>query len=183
MPPPISPGNPSVLDERTPIGDSRHDRNVQDSRSHGGCLERVKNCLALKSTLVLCLIIITLTFVSGMALLGADLHWGGLGLVCVALLVFVALCLLPLKRKGAVTPQPRNSAGGVSVRLRSEPLPVSMCAHLHMRSANMNVVPYPLEEVTIVDISKMYPPPFAPPPYQEKVPDSYRKAQQLLIGP
>ncbi|CAN7946574.1 unnamed protein product [Ixodes hexagonus] len=183
MPPPSSPENRYVLGETTPLGDSGPRRNVDEGRSRVGFLERAKDCLALKSTLVFCLGVVTLTFVSGMALLGADLHWAGLGLVCTSLLVFVALCLLPLNKRGAVLSQHQRSPGRVSLRLRTEPLPISMCAHLHMRTVNINVVPYPLEEVTVVDISRLYPPPFPPPPYQEKAPGSAGKSQVLHAGP
>lgn len=183
MPPANRPGNRDLLGERTPLEDSGSRRNVEEGGYNGGCFERAKDCLVPKNTLVFCLGIVTLTFVSGMALLGADLPWSGLALVCTALLVFLALCLLPLSKRGGATPQRPRGPDRLSVRLRSEPLPVSMCAHLHMRTINMNVVPYPLEEVTMVDIGRMYPPPFPPPLYQEKVPDTAGKTQPLLRGP
>ncbi|XP_077501743.1 uncharacterized protein LOC144112803 [Amblyomma americanum] len=109
--------------------------------------------------------VVALVFVAGMALLASGLHWWGLCLLGAALLLLVSLCLLP----ATAGRQPEAAP------LAGEPVPVSMCAHLQLRTISGNAVPYLLEEVTLADVSRMYPPPFPPPPYQAKATDPRKK--------
>lgn len=109
----------------------------------------------------LCIAVMALVFVAGMALLASGLHWWGLCLLGAGLLLLVSLCLLPAT--AGREPEAAPLAG--------EPVPVSICAHLQLRTISGNAVPYLLEEVTLADVSRMYPPPFPPPPYQDKATD------------
>ncbi|XP_075532651.1 uncharacterized protein LOC142565923 [Dermacentor variabilis] len=120
----------------------------------------------------LCFSVVTLVFVAGMALLASGLHWWGLCLVGAALLLLVSLCLLPGGR-GQRPLDHHGSLQGRRVAFAGEPVPVSTCAHL--RTISGNVVPYLLEEMTLADVSRMYPPPFPPPPYQAKATDARKQ--------
>lgn len=155
-------GTRHALAELTPLNNSRSDPNSVGPRE--GCLQRLRGFLALKTTMASFLAVLALVFIAGMALLGVDLHWGGLGLVSSALLVLVVLCLIPVNNSWA---SPQGGLGRLATTLPSEPLPVSMCAHLQLKSTSADVVPYPLQEFTLADVSRMYPPPFPPPPYQD----------------
>lgn len=123
-----------------------------------------------RASAALCFSVVALVFVAGMALLASGLHWWGLCLVGAALLLLVSLCLLPAGR-GEQTLDRRSSLGR-RVAFAGEPVPVSTCAHLQLRTISGNAVPYLLEEVTLADVSRMYPPPFPPPPYQDKATDA-----------
>lgn len=120
----------------------------------------------------LCFSVVALVFVAGMALLASGLHWWGLCLVGAALLLLVSLCLLPVGR-GQRPLDHHGSLQGRRVAFAGEPVPVSTCAHL--RTISGNVVPYLLEEMTLADVRRMYPPPFPPPPYQAKATDARKQ--------
>lgn len=126
-----------------------------------------------RTSAALCFSLVALVFVAGMALLASGLHWWGLCLVGAALLLLVSLCLLPSGR--GEQPLDRRSSLGRRVAFAGEPVPVPTCAHLQLRTISGNAVPYLLEEVTLADVSRMYPPPFPPPPYQDKAADARKQ--------
>lgn len=134
-----------------------------------------RRLLTHKASAALCFALVALVFVTGMALLATGLHWWGLCLVCTSLLLLVSVCLLPAGGRAPQSQDRRRPLGRQCVMFPGEPIPVSVCPHLQLRTLSGNAVPYLLEEVTLADISRMYPPPFPPPPYQSKVTDSRRK--------
>lgn len=139
-------------------------------------LERAaRRLLTHRASAALCFALVALVFVTGMALLATGLHWWGLCLVCTSLLLLVSVCLLPAGGRAAEAQDRRRPLGRQCVTFPGEPIPVSVCPHLQLRTLSGNAVPYLLEEVTLADISRMYPPPFPPPPYQAKVMDTRRK--------
>lgn len=147
------------IDTATQQPTTRDERGLEGRASH-------------TASAALCFSVVALVFVAGMALLASGLHWWGLCLVGAALLLLVSLCLLPAGR-GQRPLDRHGSLQGRRVTFVGEPVPVSTCAHL--RTISGNVVPYQLEEMTLADVSRMYPPPFPPPPYQAKANDARKQ--------
>lgn len=147
--------------------DEQHLSQLQGSRRGESPASRLQTH---RASAALCFSVVALVFVAGMALLASGLHWWGLCMVGAALLLLVSLCVLPTGR-GEPTLDHRSSLSR-RVAYAAEPVPVSTCPHLQLRTISGNAVPYLLEEVTLADVSRMYPPPFPPPPYQDKVTDA-----------
>lgn len=147
----------------------------REQRSAATGEQAARRLLTHKASAALCFALVALVFVTGMALLATGLHWWGLCLVCTSLLLLVSVCLLPAGGRAAESQGRRRSLGRQCVTFPGEPIPVSVCPHLQLRTLSGNAVPYLLEEVTLADISRMYPPPFPPPPYHAKVIDARRK--------
>lgn len=147
----------------------------REARSATTLEQAARRLLTHKASAALCFALVALVFVTGMALLATGLHWWGLCLVCTSLLLLVSVCLLPAGGRAQESQGRRRPLGRQCVTFPGEPIPVSVCPHLQLRTLSGNAVPYLLEEVTLADISRMYPPPFPPPPYHAKVMDTRRK--------